>query len=171
MLRLNNRGRASVAGTDAAGPTGPADHGGAASGGGGWLLLAAAVAAFCCAGPGLLAGVGVGLVAGALGSWLRLGAIVTVLLGLLAGAVAVVAHRRRRCSTTTGSPSVQAEQLRAGGQRPGERHAEVVTGVAEKGEQHRRGAGRANAAPELVPIATPLALPAADAAARARRQR
>lgn len=68
----------------------------AAGGGSGWVALAAGVAVVCCAGPTVLAGLGAGLAAGALGAWLRLGVIVVPLLALLAGAGAVWARRRRR---------------------------------------------------------------------------
>lgn len=64
--------------------------------GGGWLAAAAAVAVMCCAGPAVLAGLGAGALAGALGAWLRLGAIAVALLAVLAGAATVLVRRRRR---------------------------------------------------------------------------
>jgi hypothetical protein len=62
----------------------------------GWLLVAAAFAVVCCAGPIVLAGLGAGLVAGALGAWLGLAAVCVPIVALLAGAGAVWVRRRRR---------------------------------------------------------------------------
>ena len=68
----------------------------AAGRGGGWLVVGAAVAVLCCAAPAVLAGLGAGVLAGALGAWLRLGTVAVALLAVLAGAATVLVRRRRR---------------------------------------------------------------------------